>query len=454
MATAKQRAAARKNIKKAQKANRAKYRKAPVAEKKRKKTASVAAPVGRKKSRATHKKRKAARRAAPRTRAARQQRYTERETSRAARRAHNVRSGAKRHPVRGASHKMSFVPMHLSYEEARHRAMYGRVHRGALENPLTGVELLVGGVSGVVGYVSASFIDRALATRKGATLAATKLATSAPLDLPRAGVGLALTGVPLIAAQFVPWPTFRSALQFFGFAAGFHLAGKGIDMLAVSMMKDNNTVKTLLPMEVDAKTMKDASTVGQPNQGTGALPKRNTLGALAAATSGASTDPRLHRAAQILAANEAEINTLAANAPAVKALTVHGPALRAVAAKTATASQADEARQVEQTYGSSIRALSAHSPSALSTAMGVLKANGGAIRELLASPNAAWLPAPLRASTATVLGLAAVPNEQPSYTPPAASQIATPPAASQNAYAAGAVSTVKRNPYLWGDARE
>lgn len=128
---------------------------------------------------------------------------------------------------------------------------FGR--KGAMENPMTGVELFVGGFTGLLGFGTADVVDRLLATH--ALVAPVSPATQytdtppttgsyanlfnptsicAPMNALRWSVGLGVAAVPIILAHFITAPVGRSALQFFGFGAGIRVVGKGlVDLVAL-----------------------------------------------------------------------------------------------------------------------------------------------------------------------------------------------------------------------------
>ncbi len=140
-----------------------------------------------------------------------------------------------------------------------HRRRHTRRHRrGVMENPMSGTELFVGSVTGLLGFLAADAIDRLLATHAltdtgkknvdgleiygdpqaaaGTSYAGLFNATAicAPMDAKRWIVGLLVAGAPLTIAHFISAPTGRAALQFFGFAAGIRIVGKGLtDLMAI-----------------------------------------------------------------------------------------------------------------------------------------------------------------------------------------------------------------------------
>ena len=189
-----------------------------------------------------------------------------------------------------------------------------RSKKGAMENPMTGVELFVGTFTGLLGFGTADVVDRIIATHAltastsgssttytdtpptaspaqgtkatyGSLFNAT--AVCAPMNLPRWAAGLAISGVPIIIAHWVSAPVGRSALQFFGFGAGMRIVGKGmIDLLAL-ITKSNATGMRLYGGEQRAQAIvtNDGSTSKLPSQATTGLGRS----ALAAAPAGHKT---------------------------------------------------------------------------------------------------------------------------------------------------------------------
>lgn len=155
-----------------------------------------------------------------------------------------------------------------------------RSRKGAMENPMTGVELFVGGVTGVFGFLTADFIDRVMATHS-LTVATAATATTAgtytdtppstgdyaglynataicaPMDAKRWIVGVLTAGVPLTIAHFIAAPTGRAALQFFGVAAGFRIVGKGLIDLVAMVSKNTQLGQQLYDGEMRAMMLKD-----------------------------------------------------------------------------------------------------------------------------------------------------------------------------------------------------
>lgn len=247
MASRKQKAAARRNLKKARAAQRRR------AGSRKRLTAKVHKRYGKKhkikyvrvRGRRKHKqkhKRKHSRRKHKRTARHPRRRRGQSRRLKGLRRGSSHRVGRSRRTGRfssSARHTAGFVAAesHRRRRRRRHRA-------GAMENPLGGMEIFVGLITGVIGYSAANMLDRFVVSRerkddKGVVMGPRW--NTAPLTddlLVRGGVGVAIAAVPLIGAHFVRTPWIRSALQLFGFGAAFHLAGKAVDDLAAYALKD------------------------------------------------------------------------------------------------------------------------------------------------------------------------------------------------------------------------
>jgi hypothetical protein len=179
--------------------------------------------------------------------------------------AHHVKAHrVKAHRVKGHT-----VRSHMSYDDEPRRRRRRHHKRGALENPLSAMELAIGALTGTIGYVAMDSIDRAIASRDGAPLVKAAVgyaaAEAGPIwgDLPRLGAGVAIAAVPFIGAQFIRGPALRSALQFFGFGAAFNVLGKVGTALLAKIMKDSNTGKRLYAQEV-ASAEVEAGLTGLP----------------------------------------------------------------------------------------------------------------------------------------------------------------------------------------------
>ena len=300
MASKKQRAAARRNIKKAQKALRAKregkkMRKRAAAPKTHRKTvrraAKRAAPKRkhrRRKAAAAAPKRKRARRSAKR-RSIKRRAAHRRTTSARATKANVIRVPAGQIVVAqvprkgGGKRKRRRVAAKRRKSPGR-RKSGPRRHKGAMENPMTGVELFVGGVTGLMGFLTADAIDRVMATHAlGPSVSVpgafgdtpptsgdyqglyNATAICAPMDWKRWLVGALVTGVPLTIGHFISAPTGRAAFQFFGFAAGVRIIGKGaIDAVAMLVQK-SETGQRLYDGEMRAAALKSGNGVMPAN---------------------------------------------------------------------------------------------------------------------------------------------------------------------------------------------
>jgi hypothetical protein len=164
----------------------------------------------------------------------------------------------------------------------------------AMENPMTGVELFVGSVTGLGGFLIADAVDRLLATHaltdkgtkdaNGNELYADSPPTTgdyaglfnataicAPMDAKRWIVGLLLAGAPLTLAHFVSAPTGRAALQFFGFAAGVRIVGKGLTDLVALAARNTQMGQQLYDGEMRASVLK-ANSGNQAATELGSLP--------------------------------------------------------------------------------------------------------------------------------------------------------------------------------------
>lgn len=163
------------------------------------------------------------------------------------------KKAAKRHNVRGYSYNRKAgtrnVPGHLSWETA-----------GYYENPFTGVELFVGGFSGLVWFMLTDFVDRVIATHdltdKGTKDAAghelyadnpptsgdyagvfNPTAICAPMNVWRWLAGGAMIVVPLAIGHFVPDPTAKSVFHGAFFGSTMRIGGKAlIDLVAYGTM--------------------------------------------------------------------------------------------------------------------------------------------------------------------------------------------------------------------------
>jgi hypothetical protein len=155
------------------------------------------------------------------------------------------RHGRVRRNKRGRFSKRGHTAGLIVAEKHRRRRRGRRRHHRVMENPLGGMEILVGLVTGVIGYTVSDVIDRFVVSRARTDAQGQPMGQrwdTAPLSddwMVRGGIGLLVAAVPLGAAHFVKKPVLRSALQLFGFGAAFRLAGKIATDGATYLLKDN-----------------------------------------------------------------------------------------------------------------------------------------------------------------------------------------------------------------------
>jgi hypothetical protein len=229
------------------------------------------------------------------------------------------RSSGRRHRVRGHTvrrrGRTHRVRAHLSRETPRkrrrsrrrsRRAMthhrshrrYSRRRSGAMENPLSGMEIAVGAVTGVVGFISADALDRVLATHalgasaSGATGSDGKplygdtptttgayaglynaTAVLAPMNGWRWLAGAGITITPFVIAAFIKSPVGRSSLQFFGFGAGVRILGKAVTDLMAKFFGRTSWGARMYDGEARAAALKNGGDTSlYPTSGLGSLP--------------------------------------------------------------------------------------------------------------------------------------------------------------------------------------
>jgi hypothetical protein len=237
-----------------------------------------------------------------------------------------AKAAGKKHPVSSYSYHRPparvHVPKHMSYEHkqspaqrraslknlqkaraARRRGAseetrkkgHGKRQRYAMSNPLGGVELLVGGFTGLLGFLGADFLDRVLATHaltdkgtkdaNGVELYADNPPTSgsytglynptaiaAPMNALRWVAGLLVAIVPITIAQYVKSNVGRSTLQMFGFAAGLRVVGKGLIDLMAFLTKKTGFGQRLYDGEMRAAALKATGQGATPTVPLSSLP--------------------------------------------------------------------------------------------------------------------------------------------------------------------------------------
>jgi hypothetical protein len=193
---------------------------------------------------------------------------------------------------------------HHSRRHSSHRRSGRSRRRGyALENPLDMTELLVGGFTGILGFVSADALDRVLATHALGASAAGKVGTDgkplygdtppttgayaglynatailAPMGIARWGAGLGITVAPFLLTIWVKNPVGRSALQFFGFGAGVRIFGKAVDDLFGYLFGRTSWGARMWDGESRARVLKDTSGTGTDSSGNNVLANYPTTG--------------------------------------------------------------------------------------------------------------------------------------------------------------------------------
>jgi hypothetical protein len=238
--------------------------------------------------------------------ARRRRRHSAREMPRKRRRGKSRRHSVRGHYARTKSGRRVRVRKHMSHEAGEtRRTRRRRSRRGfAMENPLTGEELLVGGFTGVLGFVAADALDRVLATHALGTSTTGSVGTDgkplygdtplttgaytglynatailAPMNVWRwvAGV-VGMTGVPLVIAAFIKNPVGRSALQFFAFGAGMRVLGKAADDLMAYLFGRTSWGARLYDGEARAAALKSTSGTGVNSSGQNVMGNFPTTG--------------------------------------------------------------------------------------------------------------------------------------------------------------------------------
>jgi hypothetical protein len=214
------------------------------------------------------------------------------------------RRGSRRHRSMEASRRRRPRRHSHSRRRSSHRRTARSRRRGyALENPLDMTELLVGGFTGILGFVSADALDRVLATHAltssvtgtvgtdgkplyGDTPPTTGAYTGlynatailAPMSWQRWAAGAGITAAPFIVAAFIANPVGRSALQFFGFGAGVRILGKAVDDLFGYLFGRTSWGARMYDGESRARVLKDTSGTGTDSSGNNVLANYPTTG--------------------------------------------------------------------------------------------------------------------------------------------------------------------------------
>ena len=194
---------------------------------------------------------------------------------------HTVR-GYYRRAKRGSSRRV-YVRGHRSHEaHRRHRRSHGRRH-GAMANPISLMDGVLGGVCGLVGFGAAEVVDRLLATHAlkdtGAKDSSGNEIYVDPGDAAghtnptyvigpmwgtgqwmRLAAGLGLGVVPLAAGGMIKSSSLRSCVQFFGFGALMRTGGKALsDGIAYLTRSNAPFGQRLFMAEISAQTVLNPS---------------------------------------------------------------------------------------------------------------------------------------------------------------------------------------------------
>ncbi len=267
------------------------------------------------------------------------------------------------HQVRGyygyRNGRRYHVKAHHSREDNRRR-------RGAMENPLGVGELMVGGLTGVIGFGVADVLDRFLATHaltdsgqkdaNGFEVYTDTPPTSgnysglynatailAPMDAVRWAAGIGLAAVPLVGAHFIKSPTGRAALQFFGFGAGIRVVGKGLVDLSSMLLKKTSSGQRLYDAELRAQLAKAGPSKATgyptlPTAGLGAAPQAYGFGCGCQRCSGAPaiTPAAVSTPAPAPAVPQQPTNTVMPPTPPAAVATSPAPGMSPAAVAPAT----------------------------------------------------------------------------------------------------------------------
>ena len=176
-----------------------------------------------------------------------------------------------------------------------------RHYRGAMENPLSGMELVTGGISGLFGFLAADLVDRFVATH-ALTTTANKDAAGHVLYAdtpPTTGTYTGLfNGTAVVAPMYVSWQrwlfpglvavlpiwgaryvrsnTARATVQMFGVGAGIRWLGKALTDGVATLLSYTCTGQRLYDPEIRGHALRkvngnanDPSVTGFPTTGLG-----------------------------------------------------------------------------------------------------------------------------------------------------------------------------------------
>jgi hypothetical protein len=166
-----------------------------------------------------------------------------------------------------------------AYESRRSWRSRRRRRHGAMENPLSGVELFVGSLFGLTGFAIGDLTDRFIAThaltlKSAATTTTPALyadnppttgsyaglfnptAITSPMNLPRWANAVGAPALIFTVAHFVKSPVARSSMQFFAFGYGVRGVGKGIMDLMAKVTTSFGLGQRLYDGEMRAQVLK------------------------------------------------------------------------------------------------------------------------------------------------------------------------------------------------------
>jgi hypothetical protein len=124
-----------------------------------------------------------------------------------------------------------------------------------LENPLSGGEMLLAGITGTLGYVLTDILDRLLANSELATTGSSSIASGqTAMDTPVAvltkpGIWRVLAqagaaAVPFVGAYWAKEPMLRAGLQGLGLGALIHLGGQVVEHYVIAMIAGGQPAPT------------------------------------------------------------------------------------------------------------------------------------------------------------------------------------------------------------------
>jgi hypothetical protein len=124
-----------------------------------------------------------------------------------------------------------------------------------LENPLSGGEMLLAGITGTLGYVLTDILDRFLANSELATTGSSSIASGqTAMDTPVAvltkpGIWRVLAqagaaAVPFVGAYWAKEPMLRAGLQGLGLGALIHLGGQVVEHYVIAMIAGGQPAPT------------------------------------------------------------------------------------------------------------------------------------------------------------------------------------------------------------------